>query len=237
VSRIGTTLKTLAAVATMGAAIAAAAQASAAEIYIHSSSMNNPATVNISGPGLNENAYSAPISFVVNDGPTATNNTYDILAFCVDIFHNITLGNLGYVYHVQPITTDSATPADTLTQLQLNKISSLVNFGTALYNTGDADLSNKLAAVQGAIWEIENPDYDVTGSTVINDYISLYESEAATILPVGSMHGIYQNDFSHQGFAIAGGVPEPATWLMMIMGVGGVGAMMRRRQKIAAAIG
>ena len=32
-----------------------------------------------------------------------------------------------------------------------------------------------------------------------------------------------------------GGVPEPATWAMMIVGFGGVGALMRRRPRLSAA--
>jgi hypothetical protein len=41
------------------------------------------------------------------------------------------------------------------------------------------------------------------------------------------------------GFATNGGggfVPEPATWAMMIMGFGGVGAMLRRRRPLVPAI-
>ena len=34
--------------------------------------------------------------------------------------------------------------------------------------------------------------------------------------------------------SLTGGVPEPATWATMILGLGGVGAMMRRRRLIAA---
>jgi hypothetical protein len=37
------------------------------------------------------------------------------------------------------------------------------------------------------------------------------------------------------GTASAGGVPEPATWTMMIAGFGGVGALLRRRRITAAA--
>jgi hypothetical protein len=33
----------------------------------------------------------------------------------------------------------------------------------------------------------------------------------------------------------AGGVPEPATWAMMLVGIGGLGAAMRRRNGLAAA--
>jgi hypothetical protein len=34
---------------------------------------------------------------------------------------------------------------------------------------------------------------------------------------------------------LAGGVPEPATWAMMLAGFGGVGALMRSRRRVAAA--
>jgi hypothetical protein len=37
------------------------------------------------------------------------------------------------------------------------------------------------------------------------------------------------------GFTLVGGVPEPATWGMMILGVFGVGAVMRRRRAMALA--
>ena len=35
--------------------------------------------------------------------------------------------------------------------------------------------------------------------------------------------------------AVPGGVPEPATWAMMLMGFGGLGALLRRRRGLAAA--
>jgi hypothetical protein len=39
------------------------------------------------------------------------------------------------------------------------------------------------------------------------------------------------NSFETDNFAVAGGaVPEPATWAMMILGFGTIGALMRRRQ-------
>ena len=35
---------------------------------------------------------------------------------------------------------------------------------------------------------------------------------------------------------VGGGIPEPATWTMMILGFGGLGALLRRRRKHAAVI-
>jgi hypothetical protein len=37
-------------------------------------------------------------------------------------------------------------------------------------------------------------------------------------------------------FEVGGGVPEPASWAMMIVGLGGVGAIVRRRQKASLAL-
>jgi hypothetical protein len=44
--------------------------------------------------------------------------------------------------------------------------------------------------------------------------------------------------FAATGFGTntGGGIPEPATWAMMIVGFGGIGAMMRRRRSLALAI-
>ena len=43
------------------------------------------------------------------------------------------------------------------------------------------------------------------------------------------------NSFESDNFAVAA-VPEPATWAMMIMGFGTIGALMRRRQYALARI-
>lgn len=47
--------------------------------------------------------------------------------------------------------------------------------------------------------------------------------------------GNYANDSIGVDFTLeGGGVPEPATWALMIMGFGGAGAMLRRRTAVAA---
>jgi hypothetical protein len=53
--------------------------------------------------------------------------------------------------------------------------------------------------------------------------------------PTGSFGGYGQNGIGLVNFAasISGAVPEPGTWLTMILGLGLVGAYMRRRQKVA----
>jgi hypothetical protein len=41
--------------------------------------------------------------------------------------------------------------------------------------------------------------------------------------------------FTNVGVVTHGGVPEPATWAMMLVGFGGLGALMRRRHAVALA--
>jgi len=44
------------------------------------------------------------------------------------------------------------------------------------------------------------------------------------------------NDFAVDNISVAGGVPEPATWAMMLVGFGGLGAMLRaNRRRMASA--
>ena len=47
---------------------------------------------------------------------------------------------------------------------------------------------------------------------------------------VGTLTVTQRRDTDH-GFAPGGAVPEPATWTMMIVGFGGIGALLRRRRR------
>lgn len=75
----------------------------------------------------------------------------------------------------------------------------------------------------GAIWR------QVTGSFVAGG--------ASSVLSIagqpGSSFMIGVDDVSVQAAALSGGVPEPATWAMMLLGVAAVGIGMRRRRRVA----
>jgi hypothetical protein len=211
-------------------ALALAAPAGA--VTLLGASMDTSYTAWINGPAENVYAYIGPVTFTTDADP--------ITAYCIDIFHDMFLGSLnggaGYAYHDEALTTDSSASTSSgqagvaLSQTQLDQISSLLNFSLTL-NGSDPDFGAKRAGIQGAIWEIENPLYTVTPAQgAVTTYMNLYKSEAGTVLPVGTFHSIYADDWGHQAFAYGGGVPEPATWMMLIMGFGSLGAAMRRRR-------
>jgi hypothetical protein len=240
VSRNSTTLKGLLAAAVAVGALAISAPASA--ITLVSASMDQSNTAYISGPGYTTvNAYIGPVTFHAKDGATE----YDFTAYCVDIYHDMFLGPLnapnGYEYHAEDLLTDSKDNTafqqlgNSLTNLQLQEIASLLNLSALITRWNVADLGHKRAGIQGAIWEIENPTITVNGSDLVNEYITHYKNHAAgDPLSADQIHSVFANDFGHQAFAYAGGIPEPATWTMMIMGFGGIGAVLRRRRQAVA---
>ena len=242
-------LQRVAAAAAAVAALASAAPAGA--VTLLSASMNTSNTAIITGPAYPHgvDVYDAPVTFhAIDDG-----TPIDFLAYCIDIYHDMYLGPLnggaGYAYHPEALTTDSkdststAQLGDALSVTQLDKIGALVNYSAFLVSHPDANLANQLSAIQAAIWVVENnfsagPHYTVSSNNGLNPLITQYVNDAAVApyMPTGQTHTIFANDYGHQAFIIAGGIPEPATWGLMIVGFGGVGAMLRQRRRLVAAL-
>ena len=238
------------------AMIAMATPASAASLYLDKGEMFHPTTVNIDGHNYNENAYAGPILFTANNGSSASANTFQFLGFCVDIFDTINVGinspgAVNLAYHTGTLTDNGAhTPSqlNSISPTELTQINKLVTFGTNLWNTDaltdpnhnfSSTLIDQLAAVQGAIWKIENPSFDIDGSSAVDNLIDSYtKTTFLNGLSSGDVTVIFSDDQhpEHQAFAFVtpGGVPEPTTWAMMIMGLGGIGALLRRRRPVLA---
>ena len=146
-------------------------------------------------------------------------------------------------YHTAPLTVDSYGPTSgvsgsTLSPTQIAEIGGLANLGGDLIHGDAADLSNKLAAIQGAIWSIEYPStagYTFTpSSSAVQAYMNGYVSNAAATQSHSPVIAIY--GANGQGLLPAGGVPEPARWALMLAGFGCAGAALRRRRVTPAAI-
>lgn len=254
-SRIGTKLSGLAAVAAASAAMCLASTANASTLTLISATMNQSYTAQITGPlapftGGGLDVYEGPITFTVSDATHA--HPYTITAFCVDLFDDIGLGafspNLSYETETLTTTRDVdgqhlGTP---LSGLQLTEINRLLTLAYTFEATPVTYASN-LAAIQGAIWEVENPLYTVASHNGLNALTNTYIADAAitnpatpgflptgietTIITTRTAQGNYHQSFA---FAVPSGAPEPATWGLMIMGFGGVGAMLRRRRTATA---
>ena len=240
----------------------------AAQFFLQKASMNTSRIGYIGGPSTNEYTYMAPVKFTtyLGTGATprtgATSSAFDMVGFCVDIFHNINLGTINLKYDTRyDLTTDSkyltSTPfvgATPLSNSQRLQVARLVNYGTLIYNSSGAvtaDKLNRMSAVQGAIWKVINPTYSVSSTsnstainTAVNGYISSYSGSnyQASLTGYGQVHGAmtfisetgkYGKNSAHQSFAIAE-VPEPATWAIMILGFGLTGAMLRRARRTLA---
>jgi hypothetical protein len=97
--------------------------------------------------------------------------------------------------------------------------------------------------------DVAGPGMDSFQFTVDSPYTFSFSATSGVfefpIYTAGTAPGTYTVDFTATGAGTIGytlttaGVPEPAAWAMMLVGVGGVGAAMRRRSvktRLAAAL-
>jgi hypothetical protein len=174
-------------------------------------------------------------------------------------------GYLNYTYTPLLTDNSAAASGDgaTLSSTTIAQIGALVNYGDSLIAAGTApDLDKQVAAVQEAIWQIEY-NGDTTSASSAYSFAPVDSSGATTTYfdddiayaeanPVpGTVYEIVPQDGRTQSFAVGdalppmtgptgggatGAVPEPATWGLMLIGLGTIGAgiRLRRRERMAA---
>jgi hypothetical protein len=167
--------------------------------------------------------------------------------FCVDPNHDITI--MSYQpplpYKIAPVNTDStgtdSGTGNTLSKTQSEEIATLAAMGVADVTTNPSD-GQVLAEIQGAIWQIEyggivsasSGSYDPTAinTDIANDVLFAIANPSsnydAGLYPDGSGG---QGFGTTQGFATGSIIPEPASWAIMIAGIGGVGGVVRGRRR------
>jgi hypothetical protein len=242
----------------LAALMATASAASAGSVVIDKGVMTNPISVKLSGADFTGTVDDAPMQFTAVIG----GKTDSILAFCVDVFHFINTGTYspGLQYETNTLKTDSnpnPTSKDTLTTAQINQLNLLVNYGTDINNNTSLSANTKsvdLAEVQGAIWQVvAGEDVTLVGNSVDGVSASTFNtmvdnlSNAALDSTYMVGYGVigtkttfitpvsYPSSNGKQSFLFAGTVPEPASWAMMIGGMGLVGATLRRRRAASTA--
>lgn len=205
---------------------AAASHASAAtEVYVQSVTEYAFTKGVVTGPGLYKEPDMTALNIAYNFGVGPGDPTFTAWGFCIDLFTGVEAPSQ---YHVG----EAGELSSLFTASQQQQIFGLAAFGANLIKIGAPDLANKLAGVQGAIWAIEYPTYTVAANASIQPYLDAYIAAAPSL--TGNAYVLLSDDGKSQGFVI--GVPEPATWAMMIMGFGAIGMVMRsrRRQVLAA---
>lgn len=213
-------MKLLLAGAAAAALLLTGAQASAATIVVTSATLDS-FSVQVAVPG-HGNEFASFIN--INNGQFGV--------FCDDLFHSFSPGaqNPPIIYKTGLVTTDSN--GNLLTMSQSNRMGQLAEKGRFIHLTEfGQDRFDDEAAIQGAIWAIEYginvTSSDPTIQAEITQFLTVADNGK------GFAQGLISQD-RHQSFVI-GGVPEPTTWAMMILGLGAVGVAMRNRRKLALA--
>lgn len=250
----------LVAAAALAVTLAFAAPAAAAEqVFVYSasptSSQFGTTVEDISAEHPNRGFFGmAPQIVHAKEGTEfSAGADFKVLAFCVDFFTDTPTDNydpltglnpINYLYERGPLS-DAELGADPDAEA---KIGRLINYGTLLwdYHVHNEKLEVQLAAIQGAIWQIQtgltfqfHPYFEPKPqwNTLIQNYADL------SILPAGVSQGEIKALFSGDGgsqaiaYAIRADVPEPATWGLMILGFFGAGSMLRKSRRRASAAG
>ena len=196
----------------------------------------------IGGPGgpSSQNLYIGRVHLTGVDNSTMSAVTFD--TYCIDIFD-----------HLQNGTFDLETLAlaDPTKQAQLQKL--LGHTATFIDGAGTAtEKKDVSAAIQMAVWEIVNEGgtsgYSLDNGlfTIANNYgtvvptsrglaQSYLDGLAGWANPTGygyrMMTAVNPSNNQRQVFLLAGGVPEPSAWALMIAGFGMIGGAMRSRRK------
>jgi hypothetical protein len=255
----------LAAAASLSVMAIAGHASASQEIQISDVEMDQTYTAHITGlaeyPGgvdVYSNGVQFTAKFIAAGNPTdigAVGSTVpNLFGFCIDVYHNISLGHQTLYYSdnegsPNPLATDNG--GNALSPTIQAEMTNLIDTGFILHEDENAsnhdDTEMRLAAIQAAIWQTEVPSITVTvnGGGQYLDYFKYYTGNGATpFVPLNDANDrVYTitdiNSPSHQNFAIGwpiGGVPEPTTWAMMLTGFFGMGAVLRRQRKTAAAV-
>ena len=176
---------------------------------------------------------------------------FTVLGFCIDFYTDMYMPDpqsnmVNYAYHDGTLA-DSPLIAGAGPGAEM-KITRLINFGTDLwvYHNHTPYVQARLAAIQGAIWQIMTGKTftfidGIGNSLAANDHL-IQEFAVLQGVPVHTAHNQVRALFSHDGnsqaiaYSLRTGVPEPGVWSLMIVGFFGAGSILRKsRRRVSTA--
>jgi PEP-CTERM motif len=204
-----------------------------ADLTLTNLTFDNSTTVDIQAPGRSEiEVYLGEADFTAK----SAGHTITFGAFCVDFYHDITTGPLDLPYDDSRLYTYSdgvfSGTGTTMSTGLADEIGGLVNYGLKSNNPVVQE------AVQALIWEDMGATLTHFGNSAVPTEIAALEHlvgagdiSSSSVRP----DTIYAANGLTQGFAV--GVPEPASWGMMLLGFGMIGGWLRvRRSKDTLAL-
>jgi hypothetical protein len=212
--------------------------------------------------GVDSNAPAVGIVFTIASGsPTGVAGT-NLLVLCDDLFHTV---SVPVDYSGHPLIYNSANLSGNFyytsggTQnfdlAQASKLGQLVTEAQDINTNGGsaapADVAllgltpdQEIAAIQGAIWGIEYKTTVTDNNNTANFDTAITDFEAFPKDLTTDGIGLYStNGTQNQLLGVPlgteggpGGIPEPAAWLTMLLGITAAGALLRRSRALATVV-
>ena len=181
------------------------------------------------------NMIAGQIVLHATDSATPLAPAFDAAAWCVDLFHEIYLGNNVYTYAIGSALTSDGN-GGSISAATSAKIMTLGAYGNSLLagpNAGSADVSS---AIQLAIWQTEYSGLTFIANSAVTAYVTTFEAYAnthaftgTTLAPLNGQQQLITDAVGPSG--ITGGnanAPEPVSIGLLATGLVGLGFVRRR---------